>query len=64
MANRTSTVAGFHAAAGAARLHAGHGFCAYPWQIGTSRAGHIVTRNVMITDSKLHLRWPQESSPQ
>jgi len=63
MADRTSTVAGFQAAAGAARPHAGHGFCAYPWQIGTTRAAHIVRRNVMITDSKLHTRWPQESSP-
>jgi hypothetical protein len=63
MTERMSIVAGFEAAAGAARPHAGHGFCAYPWQIGTSRAGHTVTRNVMITDSKLHIRWPQEPSP-
>ncbi len=64
MANDTSTVAGFHAAADASRLQAGHGFCAYPWQDGATRAGRVHTRNEMITVvSKLHLRWPQESSP-
>jgi hypothetical protein len=63
MTNRTSTVAGTHAAAAAARSHAGHGFCAYPWHVGAVRAGQSEFRNVMITDSKLTLRWPQEPSP-
>jgi hypothetical protein len=63
MQNGTTTVAGFPAAAAASRALAGQGFRAYPWHVGAASAGHVEINNVMITDSKFHLRWPQESSP-
>lgn len=63
MTNHANHAAGTNAAAGVARLHAGLGICAYPWQIGTT-AGHVVSmHNTVITDSKLRHRWPQEPSP-
>jgi hypothetical protein len=62
MANYASTAAGTHAAAGAARLHAGFGICAYPWQVGTT-AALVSMHNAVTTDSKIRARWPQEPSP-
>ena len=62
MANFASTAAGTHAAAGAARLHAGFGICAYPWQVGTT-AALVPMHNAVTTDSKIRHRWPQEPSP-
>lgn len=62
MFNDASTAAGIHAAAGAARLHAGFGICAYPWQVGTT-AALVSMHNAVTTDSKLRHRWPQEPSP-
>ncbi len=63
----TNAVAGFHAAAGVARLQSDLGVCANPtWYVGTSRAGHSDNRTVMITESKFHdvdLRQPLEPSP-
>jgi hypothetical protein len=46
-------------AAGEARLRAGLGNCAYPWHVGDSRARDLFAgMNVVITESKTHLRWP------
>ena len=59
----TNAAAGIHAAAGVARLQTELGACAYPWHVGVSRAGHSDNRNVMITESKFHHRWPVEPSP-
>jgi hypothetical protein len=63
MKNQTSNpAAGMHAAAGVARLHAGFGICAYPWQVGTT-AALVSMHNAVTTDSKIRHRWPQEPSP-
>ncbi len=62
MTNQTHNAAGMHAAAGVARLHAGLGICAYPWQIGTT-AALVSMHNAVTTDSKIRARWPQEHSP-
>ena len=62
MTNHANHAAGIHAAAGVARLHAGLGICAYPWQIGTT-APVVSMHNAVTTDSKLRHRWPQEPSP-
>ena len=66
MKNGTSAQAGFAAHAAGSRLHAGQGFCAYPWHVvvGTSRAGHVNPNSMVIADTtKLRNRWPQEPSP-
>lgn len=63
MSNHASTAAGIHAAAGAARLHAGFGICAYPWQVGTTRSLVSMQANEVTTDSKIRHRWPLEPSP-
>jgi hypothetical protein len=62
MTNQTHNAAGMHAAAGVARLHAGFGICAYPWQVGTT-AALVSMHNAVTTDSKIRARWPQEPSP-
>ena len=63
MTNHANHAAGMHAAAGVARLHAGLGICAYPWQIGTTAGVVVSMHNAVTTDSKLRHRWPQEPSP-
>lgn len=67
MKNGMSAQAGFAAHAAGSRLHAGQGFCAYPWHgvVGTSRAGHVNPTSMVITTdtTKLGTRWPQETSP-
>ena len=64
MQTRMSTTAGFEAHATGSRLHAGQGFCAYPWHVvGTTRAGVNPNSMVIADTSKLRFRWPEESSP-
>jgi hypothetical protein len=51
-------------AAGLARLRPGQGICAYPWHIGDDtrapRSNDGMT--VVLTESKLHFRWPGDPS--
>ena len=63
MKNATSTEAGMYAVADAPRLDCGRGFVAYPWHLGTSRAGSQMTHLAIAKNAKFHLRWPQETSP-
>ena len=63
MTTALSTTAGFAAHAAGSRPHAGHGFCAYPWHVSPARAGHLTQNSMVIADSKLRFRWPEESSP-
>lgn len=50
-------------AAGGARLRPGQGNCAYPWHVGEStRARDFAGMTVVITESKLHFRWPGDPS--
>jgi len=59
----TNNTAGFEPVADVSRLRDRHGFCAYPWQLGTGQAGIANARAMVIADSKLHHRWPEESLP-
>jgi hypothetical protein len=62
MTDHASTTAGFQATAGAARPSARLAFYAYSWPAGASRTHASMHRNVVITEPKLHLRWPEEPS--
>lgn len=64
MKTALSTTAGFAAHAVGSRPHAGQGFCAYPWHVAaTTAVGHVTPNSMVIADSKLRFRWPEESSP-
>jgi hypothetical protein len=57
-----TNAAGAHAA-GVARLRPGRDVCAYPWHVGGTRAGNAIAgMTVVITESKLHFRWPGDPS--